>query len=211
MKRMKFGCTALLALGVAACADDPVRTESTEQDLLAASSGSGGSDRRDSGRSGNRQIAMLDDCDKRDPAWGPIGGCTKRGDVTVEEFREFLNSPLYPTTVVGHPAWANQPSYVKLVEGRRIRVSNEGGRLHTFTKVAEYGGGRAPDPALNKGLVMAPECALLPGMVDRSAVPPGGRLELKDLAEGDHKFQCCLHPWMRALVKVHDERGHRDH
>jgi hypothetical protein len=23
-----------------------------------------------------------------------------------------------------------------------------------------------------------------------------------DLAPGNHRFQCCIHPWMRAIVKV---------
>jgi hypothetical protein len=25
------------------------------------------------------------------------------------------------------------------------------------------------------------------------------------LAEGNHRFQCCVHPWMRALTKVQRE------
>jgi len=25
------------------------------------------------------------------------------------------------------------------------------------------------------------------------------------LAEGNHHFQCCIHPWMRAVIKVKRE------
>jgi hypothetical protein len=35
---------------------------------------------------------------------------------------------------------------------------NTGGRVHTFTQVAQFGGGKAANPALNKGLVTSPEC-----------------------------------------------------
>jgi hypothetical protein len=36
------------------------------------------------------------------------------------------------------------------------------------------------------------------------------RPHLGGLAEGNHRFQCCIHPWMRAIVKVKPER-HHDH
>jgi hypothetical protein len=31
---------------------------------------------------------------------------------------------------------------------------------------------------------------------------PGEAVKLTDLAVGDHLFQCCFHPWMRAAIKV---------
>jgi hypothetical protein len=31
---------------------------------------------------------------------------------------------------------------------------------------------------------------------------PGAREEKTGLAPGLHKFQCCIHPWMRATVRV---------
>ena len=106
-----------------------------------------------------------------------------------------MSSP-FATAVVGHQAWRNDPSYVETFPGRTVRVRNEGGRTHTFTEVAQFGGGKIPNPALNKGLVTAPEC---PASID---IPPGGTMELSGLAAGNHKFQCCIHPWMRAMVKV---------
>jgi len=90
------------------------------------------------------EVVLLDDCDRRDPDWAAVGGCTlPRGKVTTEEFDSYLVSPLYPS-IVGHPSWANDPGYVKLREGKRLRIRNEGGRPHTFTEVASFGGGRVP-------------------------------------------------------------------
>jgi hypothetical protein len=47
-------------------------------------------------------------------------------------------------------------------------------------------------------LIQAPEC------VNSSAtdVPPGTTLQVTGLGEGNHRFQCCIHPWMRTLIKV---------
>src|SRR6267142_409425 len=122
-------------------------------------------------------------------------GCARRrGDVNFAEFNAENNSTL-AASVVGHMAWRMDPTYVKIVSGRTIRVRNEGGRAHTFTKVAQFGGGKIPNPSLNKGLVTAPEC---PGSTD---IPPGGSAEVSGLAVGNNRFQCCIHPWMRAIVK----------
>ena len=141
-------------------------------------------------------IAMRDDCDSRDPGWNAVGGCTlRRGDVSFAEFLGELDSPL-AASVVGHQSWRNDPSYLKIDEGKRVRVVNRGGRTHTFTRVAAFGGGKIPNPALNEGLVTAPEC---PGSVD---IPAGGRTTVSGLAVGNHRFMCCIHPWMRALIKV---------
>jgi plastocyanin len=152
----------------------------------------------DDGSSGGRQIAMRDDCDPNDPAWGPLGGCTlRRGSVTVAEFNEELASPL-ADSAVGHQAWVFDPSYLKIKEGQSVRVRNRGGRPHTFTKVAEFGGGFVPD--LNVGLDPAPECQ--PPAGPQGIIPPGGSTRVFGLAQGNHRFMCCIHPWQRALIKV---------
>jgi hypothetical protein len=143
------------------------------------------------------KISIRDYCDPNDPGWAPTGGCVlKDGDVTVAEFNALLTSVL-STAVVGHPAWRFQPSFVETEPEGAIRVSNDGGRPHTFTEVAQFGGGMVPP--LNKGLVEAPECA------SAKVIPPGEHELLRRLAVGTHLFQCCIHPWMRALVKVEPE------
>ena len=146
------------------------------------------------------KIAILDYCDPSDPGWAPTGGCLlKEGDVTFAEFNALLNSAL-STAVVGHPAWRFEPSFAEAEPRETVRAINLGGRDHTFTEVAQFGGGIIPP--LNKGLIEAPEC------VNATVIPPGGQEAVRGLAEGDHQFQCCIHPWMRALIKV--EAKHDD-
>jgi plastocyanin len=146
----------------------------------------------------DRKIAIRDDC-KPNADWGP-GGCTlEEGDVTRVEFFVEAESPLAPTSVIGHQAWRNDPPYLKIEAGEVVTVKNKGGRVHTFTEVANFGGGRVRPPStavLNKGLIPAPEC---PTSTD---MPPGASIELRDLGPGNHRFMCCIHSWMRAIVKV---------
>ena len=140
------------------------------------------------------RIAILDYCDPSDPGWAPTGGCLlKEGDVTFAEFNALLNSVL-SSAVVGHPAWRFEPSFVEPEPRETVRATNVGGRNHTFTEVAEFGGGMVPP--LSKGLVEAPEC------VNATVIPSGQTQVIRGLSEGEHRFQCCIHPWMRALIKV---------
>jgi plastocyanin len=158
-----------------------------------------------SDQSNDNNIAILDDCDPADPTWTPVGGCTLKphqGDVSRAEFGQLLFSPLGggPMGVlIGHPSWRNEPSYLSTEQGKTIRVKNEGGRPHTFTQVAQFGGGRVP-PGLNGALVPAPECVATEPAND---LLPGDRVEISELDPGLHKYQCCIHPWMRAAIRVH--------
>jgi plastocyanin len=148
---------------------------------------------------GGKNILIKDDCDPTDPAWNNVGGCAlPQGDVTLAEFAGENDSPL-ADAVVGHQAWRNDPSYLEIRPGDSVRVDNVGGRRHTLTEVEHFGGGIAPNPALNEGLELAEEC------LEANTILPGGRDHLSGLAVGIHRFQCCFHPWMRALVNVeHD-------
>ena len=151
-------------------------------------------------QSNDNNVAMMDACDPADPAWLPTGGCTLKphqGDVKQAEFGALLFSPLgSPGLLIGHPAWRNEPSYLSTDPGRAIRVMNKGGRIHTFTEVASFGGGRIPP--LNGGLTPALECNPLL----TTDIAPGGKVNITGLTPGLHKFQCCIHPWMRAAVRV---------
>lgn len=162
-------------------------------------------DERNDNNNGNRTIDMVDDCDPNDPGWTPTGGCLlKRGDVTLAEFNRFLRSPLYDNIppplsepgffLVGHPSWRNEPSHVMVEAGKKVRVRNVGGRVHTFTAVQEFGGGVVPP--LNVGTQRAPECALA------VRIAPGDGTTMIAGGEGIQRFQCCIHPWMRATVRV---------
>lgn len=199
----------LLVLGfAAACGKDTVSAPSSAQSALTADAASGSSSSSSSeSEAGGRRIALRDDCDPRDPGWAAIGGCLlRRGAVNLTEFRAFIGSPLV-VGMVGHPAWSIDPVYMKTRVGKTLRVTNEGGRGHTFTEVKQFGGGRVPP--LNVGSPPAPECILTPGVVDPTFLAPGGALQVQALTVGNHKFMCCLHPWMRQVVKVGagDDRG----
>lgn len=148
----------------------------------------------------DNNISVMDTCDPGDEAWEPTGGCSQkqqRGDVTTAEFFALLRSPLtIPDNafLIGHPAWRNEPSHVTFNQGRSLRATNRGGRGHSFTEVANFGGGVVD--ILNIGLDPAPECAAL------RPLPPGEAQVFSNLSAGLHKFQCCIHPWMRATVRV---------
>jgi plastocyanin len=159
-------------------------------------------------RSIDANIAMLDNCADDDPAYDPFGGCPEaapfpgsasyRGDVTAAEFFALLFSPLAPgQQVIGHPSWRNEPSYISVRSGQKVRVTNRGGRVHTFTEVANFGGGFVG--LLNGALQPATECA---NPADLTFVGYGGATTLNNLDPGLHKFQCCIHPWMRGAVRV---------
>jgi plastocyanin len=172
--------------------------------VALAAPGLRGQDNNNDDNRGNRAIDLVDDCDPDDPAWLPIGCLQKDGDVTVAEFNAFLRSPLYDNIpppgiepglfLVGHPSWRNDPSHVVIAAGKEIRVRNVGGRPHTFTAVAQFGGGVVPP--LNVGTQPAPECAA------SVRLAPGDRARLIAGGEGIQRFQCCFHPWMRATVRV---------
>ena len=204
MTTLRLGCTALLALSIAACSDDPVSREPA-LDSRAGETETASVSRDGRDRDEGRDILILDDCDRRDRAWAPTGGCLLRGGrVTFMEFNTLAASPL-SASVVGHPAWRNQPSYLDIESGKTVRVTNAGGRLHTLTKVAQFGGGRVPP--LNQGLTPAPECLMQPSTTD---VAPGASMRISNLGVGIHRFQCCIHPWMRELIAVSAE-NHGDH
>ena len=146
------------------------------------------------------KVVIRDDCEPNDPGYAPTGGCLrKEGDVSFAEFGAELSSPLAPTSLIGHQAWRMDPPYIKIDADDTLMVRNRGGRAHTFTEVQNFGGGKIPSPALNKGLATAPECLV------STDIAPGGKAEVTGLTEGNHQFQCCIHPWMRAIIKVKRE------
>jgi len=155
--------------------------------------------------SNDAKVAMVDNCDPEtfNAAIRP-GTCVPtphRHDTTFAEFIGLLFSPL-AANIIGHPAWQFAPGYISIRAGQTVRATNAGGEVHTFTEVAAFGGGTVPPlngvggPAGTLPLVPAPECAA------GAMVPPGATFEVNQLSPGVHKFQCCIHPWMRAAVDV---------
>jgi plastocyanin len=156
--------------------------------------------------SNDPNIALVDNCDPAtfNNAIGP-GTCAAlphERDTTFAEFVGLLFSPL-AANIIGHPAWNFAPGYISIPAGQTVRVTNAGGEGHTFTEVAAFGGGFVQflngvgGPAGTVPLVEAGACASSPVVV-----APGDTVKIKGLAPGEHKFQCCIHPWMRAVVDV---------
>lgn len=150
-----------------------------------------------------KKFEVTDDC-APNADWEDFGGCFREsGDVTRAEFGA-ANVNRYP----GHPSWRIVPPYVAEQFQPTIRAENTGGRGHTFTEVARFGGGFVA-PLNPPGALLAPECAtIIDGVLTpapaalATMLPPGAELSVPGLQPGTHNFQCCIHPWMRTTVKI---------
>jgi len=151
---------------------------------------------------GDKKIRLYDDCEPTtfNAVLGD-GACIGNGHTTFAEFIEELEE-----TQDAHK-WRNQPSDMQLNVGRSTLIENRGGETHTFTSVAEFGGGFVTElNGISGNPVPAPECLNF-GLI--SFIPAGG-VEVgptagsSDLPVGTHKFQCCIHPWMRTVIDVAD-------
>ena len=148
---------------------------------------------------GDKKIRLLDDCDPAtfNAVLGD-GACIGNGHTTFAEFIEELEE-----TQDVH-AWRNQPSNMHLNVGRDTLIENRGGEVHTFTPVAEFGGGFVNElNGISGNPVPAPECLNFGAIVfiPAGGVEPGPTAG-SDLSVGSHKFQCCIHPWMRTVIDV---------
>jgi plastocyanin len=101
------------------------------------------------------------------------------------------------------PGWDFEPDALKIKQGTTLNVVDQGGEPHTFTEVAQFGGGFIP-PLNTPGESVAPECAggFSNVAVARTRILQGSQLQITGLAKGEHSFQCCIHPWMRLKVEV---------
>ena len=87
-----------------------------------------------------RHLNLLDACDGQasTPSIGQ-GACERNGGVP---FGTFVNQLL---SMGQAPAWRNSPGQMKLPAGGTIEAYNKGGEFHTFTEVANFGGGCVAD------------------------------------------------------------------
>jgi hypothetical protein len=140
-----------------------------------------------------RVVNMLDACDPT--TFNAVigdGACVREGGVTFSDFIAQLEA--HGTA----PAWRFAASNVEVREGDALNVINRGGEVHTFTEVAHFGGGFVAElNGVSGNPVPAPECLAIGSLV---FVPPGGTQSVPVDEAGDENYQCCLHPWMRAVV-----------
>jgi len=160
-----------------------------------------------------KTVKMRDDCEPTsfNAAVGP-GTCVGDGKTTFAEFIQELR-----TEQVAE-AWRFNPPNFDVVEGKMLVFENLGGETHTFTKVEAFGGGFVAGlNALSGNPVPRPECAIV--LTNGSLVPQpespsnvfveAGLTEVGPTAGSpilpagqESKFMCCIHPWMRAVVRV---------
>lgn len=101
------------------------------------------------------------------------------------------------------PNWDFEPDTMYMKKGTTLSVVDQGGEPHTFTEVAQFGGGFIP--GLNgPGENTVPECSGGFGQVAvaKTRILQGSQVNITGLSKGEHLFQCCIHPWMRVKVEV---------
>jgi hypothetical protein len=167
-----------------------------------------------------QDFRIRDDCDpatfNAGPPNGPGAGviCDPAfdGDTTFAEFIEELTED----GTIG--SWRFNPDSTRLDRGQGTLLESRAGEIHTFTKVAKFGGGIIPllNDLTNAGAIAA-ECvtAVPPPDADpkstatstnfvilageRQEGPVAGSAELP---KGKTRWQCCIHPWMRSEITV---------
>ena len=164
-------------------------------------------------------IGMRDACDPgtfSSPVNAAGPGACKPGQHGTTKFKFFI-AELQSDHIAG--AWRFNPllnttagtfqlATVSLNSGQTTALQNTGGELHTFTKVATFGGGFIPPlNQLSGNPVPAPEC-LQPEnatniFVEAGTTDAGPTAGSAELPVGVSNWECCLHPWMRMTIEVH--------
>jgi hypothetical protein len=158
---------------------------------------------------GAQTFRVRDDCDPEtfNLAIGE-GTCvpTFNGGTTVSEFIDELTED----RDVG--SWKFNPDRVGMDRGQGSTFESRGGEFHTFTRVAQFGGGVVPVlNDLSGAGATRPECVGVAGLAEPSPtnlyVPSGAaftgpKAGSPALPRGTTKWQCCIHPWMKTVVTV---------
>jgi plastocyanin len=143
-------------------------------------------------------VRIQDDCDPEtfNAVLGD-GACVGDGGTPFEELVAELREE------GGAGAWRFEPRRFTIRQGPGLRVLNEGGETHSFTQVRRFGPGCVPEINQILGLpagAMVAECRSPQWLSTLRA--PGAVLRVRHLAEGTHRFECLIHPWMRSTVQV---------
>jgi len=189
MSRLVFAALSVLTLTAAACADTPKAP-------TAISASPGISADRANVLDGARLLKIHDECDPAtfNAAFNDPTICVKQGHVTFDRFIAELTK----TQQAGQ--WRFDPSDVELDARQNLFAINNGGEVHTFTRVAKYAGGIIPLlNDLTGNTEVAPECTALEA---DDFVAPGATYTAELNADEIQHFQCCIHPWMKTDIRV---------
>ncbi len=146
------------------------------------------------------RVVALDECDPGtfNAALGPdfcrnvaLGASTKLTDLFA---KAKAGTP--------DPGWDFEPDTVNIKQGATLTVFDQGGEPHTFTEVAQFGGGFIGP--LNHGEATVPECAggFSNVAVAKTRILQASHIDIPGLKKGKHLFECCIHSWMRVTVEV---------
>ena len=151
---------------------------------------------------GAAQIVALDECDPATFNAPSAVGPDFCKNVALGAATTF--SELFKKAKDGHPDlnWDFEPDTLHIRKGTVLSVVDQGGEPHTFTEVEHFGGGFIGP--LNGGEATVHECegGFSRVEVARTRILQGSQLQITGLSKGEHFFQCCIHPWMRAKVEV---------
>ena len=154
-----------------------------------------------------RTVRLMDDCDPVTFNAAIGDGTCVRSD-TGTPFNDFIAE----VAANGSAAkWAYSTDHVTVRPGDVINVSVRGGETHSFTRVSQFGGGIVGIlNQLSGNPTPCPECAGPGPDANGDFAPPAapgfvapGQLMTVDansLPMGTNRFQCIIHPWMRAVV-----------
>lgn len=175
-----------------------------------------------------KTIIMRDACDPDsfNAALGP-GHCVAghHGNTLFSDFLGELQSDQNAGAWRFNPMLNATEGQFKLVRvdlnpGDQTTIQNLGGETHTFTRVENFGGGfKARLNGLTGNPDPAPECAqVLPDgtlapqpesdtnqFVEAGNTEAGPTAGSAALPLGESRWECCIHPWMRMVVKVHEK------
>jgi len=163
----------------------------------------------------SERFRIRDECDpatfNADPPTGPgLGVICDEAAGGNETFADFI-AEITATQQAHH--WRFQPDRTHLDRGESTSIESVGGETHTFTRVANFGGGVVPGlNDLSGAGPTVPECGspatgpLPPSptnfIVQALTDVPGPTAGSAALPRGTTKWQCCIHPWMRSTITV---------
>ena len=192
---MRFTVVAVSAAALAAlaCADSTTPPTTPSNALANKQLAAATADRQ---ADDAHTLRMYDSCDPAtfNAVFNDPTICIKQGHVPFDRFIAEL------TATQNAAQWRFGPKNVELNPGENVFALNVGGEVHTFTRVAQFGGGVIPLlNDLTGNTTVAPECTTLEA---DDFVAPGALYTAELNTDEIQHFQCCIHPWMRADVKV---------